>query len=268
MPNFVHSVIAYMSRHQRRVFPLMRRMFGEGFRFEAACPDGTMILEDYMDEMRDEPRAHADRLLGYAAACEGGLTLYFEDVVIARLLYDDGWHARVILDFLHEDDFDLMELHRRLEPAVEYEDIIEIIDLCIAYLGGLSDEAFGYTVETAEGPLLEAASRDDRLEIRLLDLKAWFRVILFLLKRSDPGMLVRNPLDMMKAVEQAQETLSFMADRYEENDRTLVIRIDRSRLFSCGKGIRPNLGSRFGSTALHLDVLTRAMKTAFSGRNS
>lgn len=267
MSNLVFSLIHYMSRHQRRAFPLLEKIFAEGFRFEADCPDGTVDLADYLDEMRDEPQRHAERLLGFAANCGGGLTLFDQDAPLARLLYDEGWSARVVLMFFDDPEFDLMGMREKLADVFDPEDLETFLDLAIGFLGELGDAPFGYELEMGAGPFLSARFAERRLDIRLVDLPAWFRMMFFLLRRTDPTQFVRSPMDMMKLIEQAQDTIRFCAECYDENDLTLVLRVNGDRLFRCGRGIRGTLGSRFGPTALHLDVLAGMLKAAKPGRN-
>jgi hypothetical protein len=262
----VTTVISLMSRHHRRAFPLMKKFFGEGFRFEATCEDGVIVLEDYMDEMRDDPAAHAERLLAYADRCGGCLTLWLDEMPLVRLVYDRTWQARVVLDLFDDPKLDVNRLREHLADLVDPEDLFEFLDLAIGYLGELTDEPFGYTIEMKNGPFMAASFEGECLCLRLLDVSAWLKMMLFLMKRTDPAALVKSPMEIMRAVEQAQDTLRFMADCYEENDRKFVVRYGADRLFSCGAGVRPTLGSRFGPMALHLDVLASVIKKTMAGR--
>jgi len=266
MTNLVFSLIDFMSRHHRRAFPLLERVFAEGFRFEFDGPDGAVDLADLMNEMRDDPLGHAQRLLDFDAARGGRVALWDRDEPLAHLRYGDGWSARVVLLFFDNRHFDLMAMREKLADIFDSDDLETFLELAIGFLAELGDVPFGYSLEMKAGPFLEAKFVKRQLDVRLVDLPAWFRMMLFLIRRTDPTQLVRSPLEVMRLFDQAQDTIRFMAETYEENEVALVVRFEKDRLFRCGHGVRPTLGSRFGPTAIHLDVLAGVLKAAMPGR--
>jgi len=252
----------FANEHHRQLIPLLRRLWDAGFKLGGVRPEGEENLNDHIYEMRDDVCAAMDRLSRYRISEQGFVRISLGDQTLARLLFDGDWRFELHLDIFGNPRADLATVQRRLLSEFEMDDLDTIIEVAAAFVDGVVGQAFGYELRAGAKPFLRARLNERRLNIELVNLLVYLRVLLFFMRKSDLSLFVRSPMELLRLMEDLQDFFHTMADTFEENDLTVELEAEKQVVYRCGKGVKPNLGSRFGPTAIQLDAFARIVAAA------
>ncbi len=262
----IETICRFMHRHRRLTMPLVEKLLAADFQTIARRPGETYALHEHADEFREDPDAVCAALLRFSRRQRGEFTTTFAAQDVLRLAYDENWRATITIDFITNNDFNLAGLQGKLIENFGVDELETLIDLSTDFLAENVGKPFGYELRTASGPFLAGELAGRALTIRLTDVPIYLKMLFFFLRKSDKSILVRSPLDVLKLLEQGQDTLCYLAEAYDDRDMTLNIAVGNETVFRCGRGVKPTLGTRFGCTAVQLDAMARIFMAAMPGR--
>ncbi len=263
----IETICRYIQKHRRRAMPLIDKLVAADLRSVARRPGETFDVLAHLDDLQDDPDAFAATMARFVRGREGELATTFGGQSVTRIAYDDAkWQAVVAIDFIGNNRFDLAGLQERLVPAFEPADLETLIELAAGFLAENVGRPFGYELHADGAAFLAGRLQGRSVTVQVLDVRACLKALVFLMRKSEASVLVRSAADVLALAEQGQDLLCFAAEAYEERDLTVTVDFRGENIFRCGKGVKSNLGSRFGPTALQLDAVVRMMMSAMPGR--
>ncbi len=256
---FVHA-------HHRQVAPLVHRLFDAGFSLVGERPAGGEGLNDHLNQLRTDVDGAMARLNAYRRSVGGSVVLKLGPQTLVRLSFDDHWRFDLRLELFDNPRADVAAVQRQVLSLYELEDLEVIIELAAAFLSGITEHPFGYELHAGGVVFLQAEVSARRLRLQLVNLAMYLRVLLFFMRRTDLTVFARSPLELLRILEELQDFLRSLADEFEENHLAMEVEIERQVVYRCGHGVRPNLGGRFGDTAIQLDALARILAATVKRR--
>ena len=256
----------FVNGRHRQIIPLVRKLFDADFILSGVNGAGEVNLNDHLYEMRDDVCAAMERLSRYCRSCDGYIRLSLAEQTLIRLLFDADWRFELRLDLFDNPRADLGAVQRRALSAYEADDLDTILEAAAGFVDGVVGKDFGYELSAADKPFLRGHLAGRTITISMVNLATYLRLLLFFMRKSDLTLFARSPMDLLRLLEELQNFFRSMADTFEEQNLTIEVEMERQVVYRCGKGVKPNFGSRFGATSIQLDALARILAATVKRR--
>ena len=254
--------------HHRAFLPLLRRLFDEGFSLAGQRAGERRVLNDSLNDLRDDLEQAVATLEGFSRDRDGLLSLMLDERTLVRIDYSLDWNFRVLLDLFDDNSADLAAVQTRLIDAFAGEDYETALDLGLAFLAQAREEDLhlNYRLETKKGPFLAAQYGDAVLRLDLVDLATYLFIVFRFMHKAAPTLLFRSPLDLLRLLEEFQDMIRYMAESLRDHELTMEIVVEKHTVFRSGHGVKAGFGGVFGPTAIQLEALTRILMSVMPRR--
>jgi hypothetical protein len=268
---YLDFVIRFGIEKSSVLVPLALRVLDLGVSVYAEV-DGER--RDLSDLLHGAPDTHPEirEMLESTERDKGGsLVVVFAEHDIFRLRYDLEGRNDVHLEFMagKASDFftqlgkEITEFRSRFLDNFTEEDLHEMIDISADFLIDVED--FSYRIIAEDTAFVEAILDEADINVQLLDLVVYLKTALFMLKGSDFFKVrLTSPMDLLKLLDSVQGMIRQLSTTYELTGLRVNGGIFGQTVFSAGRGVRPNITSRFGPTNIKLDSLFKILSETAS----
>lgn len=263
----IHTFCYSVNKHRHAIMPLARQLFTVGFELWGRSEAGEIRISDYLDTIEKDPAGAEKMLMRFDQKRGGRIELCLGKQRLAHIEFSAGdWSYSITLDLFDNPDLDLVEIQRKWIEAYELDDLETVLDFAAGFLSGITDKNFGYRLRTSRGEFVRAGLKGSLFTLELTDIATFIRIMFFFMRKSDPSLLIRSPLDLLRLFEELQDAVRYLADAFEDHSLTLEIKVEKQVVFRCGQGVKANFGGRFGATSIQLEAWARILAAAMPGR--